>query len=319
MRVLVSGGTGFLGRAIVRSLVARRHEPVVFARAARRAGLPGLAIDGDVRDASAFSRAAEGCDAIVHAAALVSIWQVPRDVFDEVNVGGLRNAVAAGRHAGIGRIVYTSSFLAAPPAGRSDPLAANDYQRTKVEALATARRAREAGCPIVILLPGVLYGPGAAGEANLVGRLIADHLAGHLPGIVGGNRIWSFSYVEDVAEAHVAALEAGDAAGEYGVGGENLPQRALFEWLRLRTGRPLPREIPCAAAWIAGWLEEARVRLTRGALPRVTRGAVEIFRHDWPVDSQAAIRHLHYAIRPLADGLERTCSPVAPGATTRSA
>src|SRR5688572_10961531 len=117
MRVLVTGGTGYLGRAVVRALAARGHELVLFARSAGRSGLPGTPVDGDVRDRGALERAAAGCDAISHSAALVSIWRRRRADFDEVNVGGLRNVLAiAGAHR-IARVLYTSSFLALPPRG----------------------------------------------------------------------------------------------------------------------------------------------------------------------------------------------------------
>src|SRR5438094_6903798 len=128
MKVLVTGGTGYLGRAIVRALAARGHQLVIFARTATRSGLPGTLIDGDVRDPAALERAAAGCDAISHSAALVSIWRRRREDFDDVNVGGLRNVLAIARALGTPRVLYTSSFVAIPPKGRTEPLAANDYQ-----------------------------------------------------------------------------------------------------------------------------------------------------------------------------------------------
>ena len=134
MRVLVTGGTGYLGRAIVRATADRGHEPVVFARHATRARLPGRAIDGDVRDRAAFEAAASGVDALCHSAALVSLWRRDPSEFDKINVGGLENAIAITRTLKLPRLIYTSSFLALPPAGRTAPLEANDYQRTKVAA-----------------------------------------------------------------------------------------------------------------------------------------------------------------------------------------
>ena len=95
MRVMVTGGTGYLGRAVVRTLAARGHDLVIFARNASRSGLPGTPIDGDIRDRSAVELAARGCDAISHSAALVSIWRRRPEDFDDVNVGGLRNVLAA--------------------------------------------------------------------------------------------------------------------------------------------------------------------------------------------------------------------------------
>src|SRR5687767_8723042 len=172
MRVLVTGGTGYLGASIVRALHARGHSPVVFARHASSAGLPGVAHDGDIRDRPAIRRAAAETDAIVHAAALVSIWRKVAREFDDVNVGGLLNVLDVARERGIPRVVYTSSFLALPPAGQSHPLEANDYQRTKVRALEEVRTAALSGLPIVTLFPGVVYGPGPETEGNLVNRLI---------------------------------------------------------------------------------------------------------------------------------------------------
>jgi nucleoside-diphosphate-sugar epimerase len=304
VRVLVTGGTGYLGRAIVRALVDRRHEPVVFARAAAAAALPGSAIDGDVRDRAAIVRAAAGCDAICHTAALVSLWHRRAAIFDEVNVGGLENVIAAARSVSARRVVYTSSFLARPPDGTGRPLRANDYQRTKAEAAVVARRAQDAGAPLVILTPGVIYGPGVMSEGNLVGRMLADHRAGRLPGLIGADRIWSFAWVDDVARAHVAALEVATPAAEYELGGENAPQIRPFEIVRDLRGTPVPRRLPYWSASAVGVIEQLRARLT-GSAPALTLPTVQIFRHDWPVDARAARRDLGYSITPLATGVQR--------------
>src|SRR4051794_4840151 len=209
MRVLVTGGTGYLGSAIVRALQRHGHQPVVFARTARAAvsaGLPGTAVDGDVRDTRAVTAAAAGVDAICHTAALVALWRADPSEFDAVNVGGLQSVLSAVREHRLSRMVYTSSFLALPPADSPHVLTANHYQRTKVAARDVARRAASDGLPVVTLYPGVIYGPGPATDGNLVGRLMRDHLAGRLPGVVGPERLWSYAYVDDVADAHVAAL-----------------------------------------------------------------------------------------------------------------
>jgi farnesol dehydrogenase len=305
MRVLITGGTGYLGAAIVRAVHARGHEPVVFARHASMASLPGRLVDGDVRDVSAIRRAADGADAVIHSAALVSIWRPRRRDFDDINVGGLANVLDVARERGIRRIVYTSSFLALPPDGRDTPLDANDYQRTKRIARERARAAMDAGAPLVILYPGVVYGPGRETEGNLVGRLLRDHLEGRLPGVVGADQRWSFAFVDDVAGAHVEAADRADAAGEYEAGGENAPQMRIFEIARAMNGSPLPRRIPVALARTASALDELRSRITRRP-PLVTRGAVEIFEHDWPLNSERAVRELGYHVTPLEQGIRAT-------------
>jgi hypothetical protein len=79
----------------------------------------------------------------------------------------------------------------------------------------------------------------------------------------------------------------------------------IFEIAREVTGRPLPRRIPAAAARLAGALEEVRAKWT-GRPPRITRGAVRIFLHDWPLDSGRSARELNYRITPLATGIRAT-------------
>jgi NAD+-dependent farnesol dehydrogenase len=330
MRVLVTGGTGYLGAAIVRALARDGHAPIVYARQARRAALPGEAIDGDVRDRAALTRAADGVDAICHSAALVSIWRPRAADFDEINIGGLETAIEVCTALGIPRLVYTSSFLARPPEGASVALAANDYQRTKAAALNVARAAAARGVPIVTLVPGVVYGPGPTTEGDLVGRLVRDHFAWRLPGLVGADRIWSFTYIDDVANAHVAALTGSDwgrsgvgvgsdwgqtgvrvgsdsslTPFEVAVGGENAPQIRVFEVLRGLTGMRLPLRLPYSVAELLAGIEEVRSSVFRRP-PLLTRGIVDIFRHDWPLDSAEAARTLGYTPTPLAVGLRQT-------------
>jgi farnesol dehydrogenase len=310
MRVLVTGGTGYLGRAIVRALVARAHEPVVFSRSGA-ASDGARAFTGDVRDRSALAHGARGCDAICHSAALVSMWRPRRADFDDVNVGGLRNVLAIAREMRIPRVVYTSSFLALPPTGANRPVELNDYQRTKVIADSLARSAAVEGAPIVVTYPGVIYGPGSMTEGNLVGRTLADHLAGRLPGVVGARRLWSYAFVDDVADAHVAALERGRIGARYRLGGENATQMRQFEIVRERLGTPLPSRIPFLVAAALGIEEQTRAALL-GSPPLLTLGTARILARDWALDCSLAERELGYRPRPLAAGLDLLLGSLTP-------
>jgi len=309
MKVLVTGGAGYLGSAIVRALARAGHEPIAFSRhataSASGASAPGRAIDGDIRDTRAVTAAAADVDAICHAAALVALWRRDPSEFDEVNVGGLQSVLSATREHGLSRLVYTSSFLALPPADSPHPMIANHYQRTKVAARDVARRASSDGSPVVTLYPGVIYGPGPATEGDLVGRLMRDHLRGRLPAVLGPERLWPFAFVDDVAEAHVAALTHPHPAREYVLGGVNAPQQTIYEFLREARGRPLPRRLPYAVAMGAALAQEAYSALT-GRQPIFNRGVVEIFGHDWSLDSTAARADLGLRTTPLPDGLART-------------
>ena len=314
MKVLVTGGTGYLGRAVVRALAAAGHDVVLFGRTARASGLAAAAVDGDVRDTGKLHEASRGCDAILHSAAMVATWRKRRRDFDEVNVGGLRAVLDAASRRGIPRVVYTSSFLALPPAGLGAAQGWNDYQRTKAAADVLADAAVKQGAPIIRLYPGVIYGPGAATEGNLVGRMVADHLAGRLPGLVGADRIWSFSFVEDVAAAHVAALQAGAPGARYLLGGEDAPQMRVFDIVHALTGRPRPRRLPGWAASVAACADELRAQWFH-ATPLLTTGTLEILLRDWPLGHALAGEELGYRVTPLEDGVARVVAGLAPRPT----
>lgn len=317
MRVLITGATGYLGRALVPAFRAAGHSTVAFSRHASASGVAGETFDGDVRDSAAVSRAAAGCDAICHSAALVSVWRRRREEFDEINVGGLQRVLEVARAARIDRILYTSSFLALPPSGEPVPGRWNDYQRTKVLAEEVASRAAGDGAPLVRVYPGVIYGPGAPTAGNLVGTMVADHLRGRLPGVVGADRVWSYAWVEDVAAGHVAALERGRPGSRYALGGENAPQMRVFEVVRELTGRPLPRRVPAWVAKAMGAFEEARAVVT-GRPPLLTPGTVEVLTRDWDMDSGDAVRDLGYHVTPLRVGITRLVERLRSGEMPRS-
>jgi NAD+-dependent farnesol dehydrogenase len=318
VKVLITGATGFLGKAVARTLAARGHELRVLARARSRLdGLPAKVeiVRGDVLDAQSMKSAAQECAAVVHMAALVKMWRPDASEFDAVNVGGLRNALAAASAAGA-RLVYTSSFIAVGPTGKepadeslSHPgdFYRNDYERTKAVADGLARRAAADGVDIVTVYPGVVYGPGELTDGNLVAKMVADHMAGRFPGFVGGgDRLWSYSYVDDVAEGHAFALEKGQAGERYFLSGVNATHLQLFDALRDVAGVPPPRRhIPYLAASSLGACLVMWAELT-GHPPLLTPGVVNVFKEHWAYTSQKAERELGYRVTPLRDGLRRT-------------
>lgn len=318
MKVLLTGGTGFLGKNVARALAGRGHQVRTLARAGSNlAGLPeGVEVArGDVTDAESLRRAAEGCDAVLHMAALVKMWVPDRSRFDAVNLGGLHNALEAARSAGA-RLVYTSSFIAVGPTG-SDPADEgrihpatsfrNDYERTKALADAVAREAAASGRDVVMLYPGVVYGPGDLTDGNLVVKMIADHIGGRFPGIIGpGDRLWSYAFVEDVAEGHALALEKGKKGERYFLCGENVAMTGLFETLSEIAGvAPPKRHIPYAVAAALGYSLYAWAELT-GREPLLTHQVVNVFREHWAYSSAKAERELGYRPTPLREGLRRT-------------
>jgi len=223
VRVLLTGGTGFLGRRVAARLVSEHAVRLLVRPGPARGGLAaGVEIAaGDVTDRDSLVAAMAGCDAVVHAAALVKIV-APRSEFERVNVGGLDNVLAAARQAGVGRIAYVSSFIALGPSERgpggvldetAEPLRAgrrwiNEYERSKSLADAAARAAIARGAPLSVVYPAVIYGPGELTEGNIVVRHILDLAHGRLPALLGRpERRWSYAFVEDVADGVARGTE----------------------------------------------------------------------------------------------------------------
>jgi NAD+-dependent farnesol dehydrogenase len=317
VKVLLTGATGFLGKNVARVLAAAGHELRLLAR--ERSNLEGLpageVVRGDVTDADSLRRAADGCQAVCHLAALVKTWVPDRTRFAAVNVDGLRHALEAARAAGA-RLVYTSSFMALGPAGpepadesRVHPgdRYRNDYERTKAEADALARAAAAAGQDVVLVYPGVIYGPGVLCEGNIVVKLVLDHARGRMPAILGpGDRLWSYAYVDDVAEGHRAALERGRPGERYFLAGDNVDMNGLFERLHEASGLRPPRwHLPYAAAAAVGLAQLAWAELT-GHPPQLTHREVAVFREHWAYSSAKAGRELGYHPRSLREGLRQT-------------
>lgn len=318
MRVLVTGVTGFLGGEVARALAGAGHAVRGFVRdPARWARRPEGAepVRGDVTDAEAFERAASGCEVVVHAAALVSMWAKDRSAFDRVNVGGLRNALRASRVAGA-RLVYTSSFIALGPtdgtvldenSARTTDRPHNDYERTKGEADRLARAEAAGGAPLVRLYPGIVYGPGALTAGNHVVVNLLQHAKGRVPGLLGaGDRRLSFAFVEDVTKGFVAAVERAAAGSAYVLGGDNRTLVDLFAAFAAATGIAPPRRtIPYAVAGLVGRAQRWRADLF-GIEPELTDEVVGIYRHEWAYSSARAVRELGYRVTPLESGIERT-------------
>jgi farnesol dehydrogenase len=328
VRVLLTGGTGYLGGAIREELARGGHRVVLLARTPADSGAfaasAGDYVPGDVTDEASVRRAMEGVDAVVHTAAHVKNWDRDRRRFDAVNVDGVRRVLAEAERARVSRVVYTSSFIAIGPSTGGPPLASppeaagaggqsggarnfrNDYERTKSAGHAVALEFQARGLPLTILYPTVVYGPGKRTAGNHVGEMLFALLEGTLPGLVGDGRpVWNFAYLPDVARGHRLALERG-GSGRCILGGENLPVAAFVGEAARALGVPPPaRRLGYALPTVIGALLEV-VAAVRGVPPALTRGEVGIFRDDWAFESEAAERELGYTRTPLSRALAET-------------
>jgi nucleoside-diphosphate-sugar epimerase len=213
VKVLVTGGGGFLGRAVVRLLRAQGDEPRVLGRREQ----PELAASGvlvhrgDVADPAAVHAALAGCDAVVHTAAMIGSWGRKRD-FVRVNVDGTRNVVEACRALKVGRLVFTSTPSVVHEGGdvsgldESAPYARSfdaHYPRTKAIAERLVLLANDESLSTVALRPHLILGPG---DTQLLPRAVARARAGRLRLPGGPSKLVDWTYVDDAARAHLLAL-----------------------------------------------------------------------------------------------------------------
>jgi farnesol dehydrogenase len=331
VKVLITGATGYLGGSVASVLAAAGHDVTALCRPGREGSVPSgcRAAIGDLRDHASLRNALDGRDALVHMAAMVQKWSRARADFDRVNVDGTEAVLTAASESGVRRILYTSSIVAlgptaGGPADESSPRTTDhfctDYERTKWLGLQVVRARAAAGQPIVIVYPGVVYGPGAPTEGNLLRDTLSDFIRGRLRARLGrGDLRICYAFAEDVARGHLLALERGRDGQGYILGGENATQDDIFALLHALTGLASPPlTVPYWAGEALGSLLVLAAHLA-GRPPAVTPGMVATFRHEWAYRSARAASELGYAITPLREGLQRTLESLRPGVTSVAA
>jgi nucleoside-diphosphate-sugar epimerase len=321
MRVLVTGGGGFLGAALCRALVARGDQVRSLSRGDYPA-LTALGVEthrGDVADAAAVVKAVEGCEAVCHVAAKAGVWG-PFAEYYQANVVGTRNVIDACRKHGVPRLVYTSSPSVVYAGGdecgidESAPYPERyltHYPRTKSEAERLALAANDASLATVALRPHLIWGPG---DNHLLPRLLASAKAGRLRRVGDGQNVVDTTYIDNAVHAHVAALDrlrpqAACAGRAYFIANDQpQPLWDLIDQMLAAGGAPpVTRSISARKAYFAGALFE----LIYGALwlpgePPMTRFVARQLATSHWYNLAAAKRDLGYAPTVTVDeGLER--------------
>ncbi|TWG92148.1 nucleoside-diphosphate-sugar epimerase [Luteimonas sp. J16] len=329
MRILVTGGGGFLGQALCRGLVERGHEVVSFNRGHYPAldALGVRQVRGDLADAQAVLEAARGAEAIFHNAAKAGAWG-SYDGYFQANVVGTRNVLAACRALGIGRLVYTSTPSVTHrrthpvEGGTADTVPYGEgfkapYAATKTiaekEVLAAngGELAGGARLATVALRPRLIWGPG---DQQILPRLVERAKAGRLRFVGDGRNRIDTTYIDNAAQAHFDAFEhlapgAACAGRAYFISnGEPRPTREIVNALLEAAGAPrVEGAIPFPVAYAIGGLCEALWPLLRlRGEPPMTRFLAEQLSTTHWYSMEPARRDFGYVPKvPIAEGLER--------------
>jgi len=321
----VTGGSGFIGGALIERLRSEGWDVRALARSERAAGrvreLGAEPVTGDLDDLGSLRAGAEGCEVAFHAAAKVEDWGDPAD-FERLNVRGTANVIAACRDAGVRRLVHVgteAALMAGQPLVGVDedvPLRPDSpalYSSSKAKAEQLVRAANGDGLETVVVRPRFVWG---RGDTTLLPALTEMVRSGRFRWIGGGRHLTATTHVDNTVEGLWLAATLAPAGGVYFVtDGEPVVFREFVSRMLATRGVEVPdKSIPAGVARASAAASERIWRLLkRPGSPPLTRFAVWVSSQECTIDISRAERELGY--RPLKsreDGLAELAAPFSP-------
>ncbi|MCW8817427.1 MAG: NAD-dependent epimerase/dehydratase family protein, partial [Ignavibacteriaceae bacterium] len=252
MTIFITGGTGFIGRHTTELLSKTNHQLKLLVRKTSNSSflnkLNVTIVEGDLKDKQSLLEGMKDCDSVINIAALYSLWEPNKKIYNEINVNGTRNVMECALEAKIKKVVHISTagvygkpkedpFTEESPVG---PIQYSEYFKTKYEGELIAWDLHEnKGLPLVVIYPVCVLG---VGDTKASGRYIQDIINRRLPATVFRNGMFSYVYVKDVAQAIVNALEKENNIGEkYLVGNYRYTWGEINKMISEISGVPLPR------------------------------------------------------------------------------
>jgi nucleoside-diphosphate-sugar epimerase len=315
MRYFITGTTGFIGGKLARELVKRGHTVVTIARnPARASDLAALGIEvhkGDITDKASMRPAMTSVDGVYHVAGWYKLGtRNPQEGYD-INVTGTRNVLELMRELAIPKGVYTSTLAIygnthGKVVDETEPAPTafdSEYDRTKSLAhFEVALPMMREGLPLVIVQPGMVYGPG---DTSQMGEAWVQYLQGKLLPMMPGGAVYAWAHVDDIVEGHILAMEKGKVGESYIIAGEVVSIQDAFDLAEQITKRSPPLWLGNGIANVmAGMLDVVnKVVPLEG---QMSAEAVRSLTATYIGSNGKARRELGYAPRPLAEGLRET-------------
>jgi nucleoside-diphosphate-sugar epimerase len=305
-------------------LVEEGHDVHVLARSessAQQAREMGAGVArGDVTDRASMREGMAGSDVVFHIAAWYAHGNLDVERMERINVEGTRNVLGLAHELEIPKIIYTSTVAVfgdtegaiVDERFRQGGPFVSHYDRTKWLAhYEVALPLIEQGAPIVILMPGAVYGPG---DSSMVGELMRAFYKGLMPVLPGPETTLTFVHVDDIVEGHLLALEEGEVGESYVLGGQVATLREAFDLWAEITGRPRPLfGIPGPYLRPFAPLMKALGEVI--PIPTLlNHEAIKILGVTYAARGDKARRELGWEPRPLREGMAETLAQL--GATT---
>jgi nucleoside-diphosphate-sugar epimerase len=317
MKYFVTGATGFIGGRVVRQLLTAGHEVIALARTPSRAqDLAALGVTvhaGDITDKESLRTPMTGVDGVFHVAAWYHVGVRDTSQAETINVGGTRNVLEMMQELGIPKGVYTSTLtvfqdtrgqMVDESHQYTGTSFLSEYDRTKWKAhYEVAKPMMQAGLPLVIVLPGLVYGPG---DISIVHQGWVNYLRGKLP-ILPSGTTYCWGHVDDTAHGHLLAMEQGNVGENYIIAGPKYSIVEAFALAEQISGVPAPRLHP------APWMMKAMAAMLASidaVFPLPEPYSAESLRSSAGVSylgsNEKARRELGYVPRMLEQGLPET-------------
>lgn len=318
MKLLITGGTGFIGIPLVEKLHDSGHDLKLLVREnSDISPFEKLAnieyIQGDIQNIESLRTAANDINAICHLAAYTGISAKKKSLYHDVNVKGTENVAKLCIEKGI-PMFYFSSFTALGPSTESpvDETYENEqfymeYEKSKFQAKKLVKSLIPKGLKVIIFYPGIVFGPR---DFNIFGKMFYDIVRGKIlplgmcPG--KGDSIACLSYVYDLSEAMVNVLGREDLYGEdFILGGENVKFGDYLDLIADISRGKKAKKVPFWLANSYAWVLEMFGKISR-KVPILTRSTLKAIKYHRSYSSEKAIKMFNYKITPLKEALEKT-------------
>ena len=312
MKYFVTGATGFLGGVLVRKLREQGHEVHASVRDPEKAqDLQTIGVKlfkGDVTDKESMREAMRGVDGIYHVAGWYKIGAKDKRDAERVNVQGTRNVLELMQQLNIPKGIYTSTCAVnsdthgkvVDESYRFSGKHLSEYDRTKAAAHKIAKEFIAKGLPLVIVMPGLIYGPG---DTSSLRESIISHLQGQLPMMPAGAGNCP-AHVEDVAQGHILAMEKGRIGESYIISGDRYLLADAFQLASQVSGKRPPMVAPPQLMKIMSVLARPFDKVLPPSY--TSEGLRVIAGVTYMGDNSKARRELGYNPRPFREGWAET-------------